>query len=61
MIKLKRIDATMIAIAMIFILPQLQIEPESASALYNGIYEFTDSVIKGLVGVIIIQLLSRIR
>ena len=61
MIKLTRIDAIMVLISMIFILPQLHIEPENASSLYNGIYDFTDSAIKGLVGLIIIQLLNRKR
>ena len=59
--KLTRIDAIMIAIAMIFILPQLQMEPESASAFYNGIYEFTDTVVKGFFGLILVQLFSRKR
>lgn len=59
MIKLTRIDTIMVSIAMIFILSQLQIEPESIPTIYNGVYEFTDSVLKGLVGLITIKLLSR--
>lgn len=59
MIKLKRIDAIMVVAAMIFILPQLHIAPESASPLYSGVYGVTDSIIKGLVSLIIFQLLSR--
>lgn len=59
MIKVTRIDTIMIITAMFIILPQLHIQPENAANLFNGVYSFTDTVIKGLAGLVVMQKLSK--
>ncbi len=59
MIKVTRIDTIMIITAMFIILPQLHIQPENAANLFNGVYSFTDTVIKGLAWLVVMQKLSK--
>ena len=61
MVKLTIIDVIMITVAVVFILPQLYINPEDSSQLYKGVYAFTCAILSALVGVVINQLLSRRR
>lgn len=61
MIKLTKIDAIMIIIAVVAILPELYIAPDKASALYNGVYGFTCLTLTFLFGVMLTQLLNNKR